>query len=947
MNTIKGDVMLTLGSDSGLLTNRQITKEASDDRDVRMTMTTTIIIIKRLGPNFNHSLLRHPAMPCLARMQRLVTIALTGGAILCTLIFLNRISRTVNVEQSQTLIRSPYQRVTLACWSTKTLCSRRFAGSTEVPQFTLRHPIEEPRVHALPLCGCSSTTWTLTTSCGLLSHSSSRSPQEACSETTGTWPQPCGDSCLATTDNGFALRSCARNSSLGSKSLRHFASSWFKSSWPISPMPRWLRPDILPDWLSMWPSLCYTSRCYWPSGPFSLEWLKDACRGGIYNMNNTGNYTLPCRSSMSTPTSLTTSSLSPLPRRSTMRTRCSKSPPAPLLVCLGHLSHPAPLVCRGHLSHPAPQVYRDRRLWRRWRFRTSVAPARRRRRSKHCRASMLSSGLVQIFRSWHRQAAGYHEFPIHTGRPGPKSGISVWRTPMANDSTEDARVGTSEGRRVPEAPYSAMHSPYMAKPDDHTSTQVKSQGMTLSRVNMHPPIANFCMPVRTLIRVLVLSMPFQSARAMPFSAEPTPYTSFVPPKHTRIVKRSYKRALKRLELTGKAWYKGKLLDSSSLSSSSLHSSANPRSTPSPSRPPARPRLVQQASPSRNAGSVIRFLSWNAGGMSALGLEALLQWREIQPGSLGIICIQETHWSDVSEFQKHDWQCIASGDGTKHSGVLTMIHLPKDSGLQIQCQILIPGRVLHVRINSEPPIDVLNVYQHAWNPNKGCYADQAQDPITLLMQDRAAVLQHVSSWVAAVPQRNQLILAGDFNSYLTAHHPNVGYGLAPHRSSAQRDQKQFQAMVQRLGLLAANTWRRAGPQSATFRNHVDQAVQIDFVFVRIPCNVPRLKTQVLHNAPIVPETGFRHFPIDLEVPCPVISRTHKPTCMSAKVACQRLSHDETAQLFAGQVQQQISALTPAADLDSILLQIGRQVLHHAPQTRKPVPTPQHPDLQLYW
>ena len=245
--------------------------------------------------------------------------------------------------------------------------------------------------------------------------------------------------------------------------------------WPISPMPRWLRPDILPDWLSMWPSLCYTSRCYWPSGPFSLEWLKDACRGGIYNMNNTGNYTLPCRSSMSTPTSLTTSSLSPLPRRSTMRTRCSKSPPAPLLVCLGHLSHPAPLVCRGHLSHPAPQVYRDRRLWRRWRFRTSVAPARRRRRSKHCRASMLSSGLVQIFRSWHRQAAGYHEFPIHTGRPGPKSGISVWRTPMANDSTEDARVGTSEGRRVPEAPYSAMHSPYMAKPDDHTSTQVKSK----------------------------------------------------------------------------------------------------------------------------------------------------------------------------------------------------------------------------------------------------------------------------------------------------------------------------------------------------------------------------------------------------------------------------------------------------------------------------------------
>ena len=95
-------------------------------------------------------------------------------------------------------------------------------------------------------------------------------------------------------------------------------------------------------------------------------------------------------------------------------------------------------------------------------------------------------------------------------------------------------------------------------------------------------------------------------------------------------------------------------------------------------------------------------------------------------------------------------------------------------------------------------------------------------------------------------------------------------------------------------------RRAGPQSAVFRNHVDQAVQIDFVFVRIPCNVPQLKN---------PETGFRHYPIELEVPCPVLPHTAKTSIMTAKVACQRLSHAETAELFSNQVQQ----LIPRASL----------------------------------
>ena len=95
----------------------------------------------------------------------------------------------------------------------------------------------------------------------------------------------------------------------------------------------------------------------------------------------------------------------------------------------------------------------------------------------------------------------------------------------------------------------------------------------------------------------------------------------------------------------------------------------------------------------------------------------------------------------------------------------------------------------------------------------CYQGQSADPQDLLIQDRA-----LQSWTAAVPKHNSLVIAGDMNSVLKQHHPNVGPGLAAHKTSAHKDQSALQGFIQSNGLIAVHTWKRAGRPSATFVNH---------------------------------------------------------------------------------------------------------------------------------
>ena len=85
--------------------------------------------------------------------------------------------------------------------------------------------------------------------------------------------------------------------------------------------------------------------------------------------------------------------------------------------------------------------------------------------------------------------------------------------------------------------------------------------------------------------------------------------------------------------------------------------------------------------------------------------------------------------------------------------------------QIQHCEVIPGRLLHVRLEthpstSQPNVDIVVCYQHAWSLPKQC-TDKAKHRETVLSK-RAELWTRLSTLLAALPIRNQLLLLGDLN-----------------------------------------------------------------------------------------------------------------------------------------------------------------------------------------
>ena len=80
----------------------------------------------------------------------------------------------------------------------------------------------------------------------------------------------------------------------------------------------------------------------------------------------------------------------------------------------------------------------------------------------------------------------------------------------------------------------------------------------------------------------------------------------------------------------------------------------------------------------------------------------------------------------------------SGSGSREGGVLIMLRTTYFVGLDIKHAELHPGRLLHLRICSDPAVDLLGVYQHAWNLAKAEFQHQQQTPEQLLMDKRQLI-----------------------------------------------------------------------------------------------------------------------------------------------------------------------------------------------------------------
>ena len=98
-------------------------------------------------------------------------------------------------------------------------------------------------------------------------------------------------------------------------------------------------------------------------------------------------------------------------------------------------------------------------------------------------------------------------------------------------------------------------------------------------------------------------------------------------------KRSLKRAYKRAQKEGFAWYKGRIL---------LPTVVQPSKTPGV---PTSEMFSQRMKKSPR----ISILSWNIGGMSTAKYDQVINW--LHQSSVDVALLQETHW-----YQTDEWTC---------------------------------------------------------------------------------------------------------------------------------------------------------------------------------------------------------------------------------------------------------------------------------------------------
>ena len=352
---------------------------------------------------------------------------------------------------------------------------------------------------------------------------------------------------------------------------------------------------------------------------------------------------------------------------------------------------------------------------------------------------------------------------------------------------------------------------------------------------------------RLLVIVMLLMLlscahasPNHTSRLLPIQAEQARgHATLCAKKH------SFQRAQRQALLHGTAVYRGRRMTDRHLG---VTWSANV------------PQKQPKAKASDNTPR-IRVITWNSGGHNLVRQAEVRTWLESESriNPVHILCIQETHWPCSSEYRDGPWTCVHSGTGSREGGILFMVNTEYFKGLEVKRAEVQPGRLLHLRICSDPAIDLFGVYQHAWNPAKAEFQHQQQTPEQLLLGKRQVNWQRIQSWTSGVPKRNLLVILGDFNSTLEVHPPNVGHGVG-HAHAYKTDAQALQSLLITAGLTAVNTWSKPGQAASTFWTHRGEGSQIDYIITRNPVNHASLKSSTLPQAPIVHPTGFRHIPV---------------------------------------------------------------------------------------
>ena len=278
----------------------------------------------------------------------------------------------------------------------------------------------------------------------------------------------------------------------------------------------------------------------------------------------------------------------------------------------------------------------------------------------------------------------------------------------------------------------------------------------------------------------------------------------------------------------------------------------------------------------------------------------------------------------SPTSKARWYAIHSGSHGAQGGILCLISQRLSAAPSVQFTNVLQGRLLHVRIPFQTPLDLL--YQYAWNTQKK-FEDTQGRKIDALLKQRKVVWNHITQWMRRTPQRNGCILLGDFNTPLFSCGLHVGHGVISLSKAIQTDQEIFQEIVQSTGCCALNTWSKAGKAARTFlpaQGHSESGTQIDFLIARGRLADGKAKACSTFEAPFVPSSGCRHLPLQCTFVRPRPPMTPgQSTRTSARQAQELMKHDAVRCHYKEQVLARVESAAEHEDLDTILRECWRE------------------------
>ena len=222
--------------------------------------------------------------------------------------------------------------------------------------------------------------------------------------------------------------------------------------------------------------------------------------------------------------------------------------------------------------------------------------------------------------------------------------------------------------------------------------------------------------------------------------------------------------------------------------------------------------------------MVKYFSWNCGGLPISKFDEVTLWAD--QNEFTMFALQETRRKNSCCWISGNYQIIQSGDAVSHgpsyAGVLLAVRKP----IQVSYHEIIPGRLLHVRLDGlkrEPPHNVLVVY------NRPLPVGGTATAFDSALEARAELWSALNHTISSLPCRQSVIVLGDFNCHLSRCSPLVP-SSEPSQASSE-DTEEFRELLEKHALCLLNMGSRR--QAVTFSHGVQAGVgsRIDYVLAR--------------------------------------------------------------------------------------------------------------------